>query len=618
MIRAQRRGRAACASPPTSTRRSRTARCSSSPSARRPTRTARADMQYVLAAARNIGRRMTEFKIVVDKSTVPVGTADRVRAAIAEELARARRDDSVRRRLEPGIPEGGRGGRRFHAARPHRDRRRRRARDRRAARRLRAVQRNHERLLVMDVRSAELTKYAANAMLATRISFMNELANLADELGADIEHVRQGIGSDPRIGYHFLYPGVGYGGSCFPKDVKALQHTATQHGRPLRDARRRRSGQRRAEARAGRQDRRAPRRRPRRPHVRAVGPRVQAQHRRHARGAVARDHRRARRARRDDRRLRSGRDARGAARASATAAAVAFAASPMAALDGADALVVVTEWKEFRSPDFDAIRARAEASRSSSTAAICTSPAQVRAAGLEYFAHRPPLMARASDFRCLTAAVLRPGATRVARTRVLVVGDVMLDRYWFGDVERISPEAPVPVVKIARSEERPGGAANVARNAAALGAQATLLSVTGDDEAGRDARAAARRRPRAHVVPPRSGARDDGQAARHRPPAAAAAHRFRDRRRRTRCSPASSPTTSGCSPTPTSSILSDYGKGGLAHIATMIERARAAGQAGAGRSEGRRLDALSRRDADHAQSQRIPRRSSDAGATRRR
>src|SRR5205823_3268319 len=110
--------------------------------------------------------------------------------------------------------------------------------DERAIALLRAVyapfQRNHERLLVMDARSAELTKYAANAMLATRISFMNELANLADALGADVEHVRRGIGSDPRIGYHFLYPGVGYGGPCFPKDVQALPKSAAEAGRPRR------------------------------------------------------------------------------------------------------------------------------------------------------------------------------------------------------------------------------------------------------------------------------------------------------------------------------------------------------------------------------------------------
>src|SRR5690349_14476249 len=193
-----------------------------------------ADMRYVLDAAQNIGRRMNEWKIVVDKSTVPVGTADRVRSTIAEELDRRNARVPFAVASNPEFLKEGAAVEDFMKP----DRVVVGADDERAIAALRAVyapfQRNHERLLIMDVRSAELTKYAANAMLATRISFMNELANLADRIGADIEHVRQGIGSDPRIGYHFLYPGVGYGGSCFPKDVKALRHTAAEHDAPLR------------------------------------------------------------------------------------------------------------------------------------------------------------------------------------------------------------------------------------------------------------------------------------------------------------------------------------------------------------------------------------------------
>src|SRR5690242_1799645 len=192
-----------------------------------------ADLQHVLKAARNIGRHMTEYRVVVDKSTVPVGTADKVRAAIAGELAGRGVKVPFAVVSNPEFLKEGAAVEDF--MRPDRvivgsD-------DPQATQIMRTLyapfQRNHERLMVMDVRSAELTKYAANAMLATRISFMNELANLAEHLGADIEEVRKGIGSDPRIGYQFLYAGVGYGGSCFPKDVKALIHTAAEAGRPL-------------------------------------------------------------------------------------------------------------------------------------------------------------------------------------------------------------------------------------------------------------------------------------------------------------------------------------------------------------------------------------------------
>ncbi len=193
-----------------------------------------ADMQYVLAAARSIGQRMTDYKVIVDKSTVPVGTADKVRAAVAEELAKRGVDVAFAVVSNPEFLKEGAAVEDF--MKPDRiiigsD-------DEQATLFMRALYspftRNHDRLIVMDLRSAEFTKYAANAMLATRISFMNEMALLAEKVGADVELVRRGIGSDPRIGYSFLYAGAGYGGSCFPKDVKALIHAAQAEGIPLR------------------------------------------------------------------------------------------------------------------------------------------------------------------------------------------------------------------------------------------------------------------------------------------------------------------------------------------------------------------------------------------------
>jgi UDPglucose 6-dehydrogenase len=188
-----------------------------------------ADLSHVLTVARTIGGALSRYVVVVNKSTVPVGTADAVRAAIAGELAARGSDiafdvvsnpeflkegDAVQDCLRPDRIVVG-------------------ADSARAVDLLKVLyapfNRNHERIVLMDVRSAELTKYAANAMLATKISFMNEIANIAEHVGADIEQVRRGIGSDPRIGYHFIYPGAGYGGSCFPKDVKALEYMARAH-----------------------------------------------------------------------------------------------------------------------------------------------------------------------------------------------------------------------------------------------------------------------------------------------------------------------------------------------------------------------------------------------------
>jgi UDPglucose 6-dehydrogenase len=189
-----------------------------------------ADLRYVLAVANSIGEKMQDYRIAVDKSTVPVGTADRVREAIQQALQRRGKQIEFDVVSNPEFLKEGAAIEDF--MKPDRiiigtD-------NPRTTELLRALyapfNRNHDRLVAMDIRSAELTKYAANAMLATKISFMNELANLAEVLGADIEKVRLGIGSDPRIGYHFIYPGCGYGGSCFPKDVKALERTSRDVG----------------------------------------------------------------------------------------------------------------------------------------------------------------------------------------------------------------------------------------------------------------------------------------------------------------------------------------------------------------------------------------------------
>jgi UDPglucose 6-dehydrogenase len=328
-----------------------------------------ADLQYVVAAARAIGMHMTGFKVVVDKSTVPVGTADKVHAAIADELGRRGLEPTFAVVSNPEFLKEGAALEDF--MRPDRivvgcgsD-----EAGQRARRQMRALyspfQRNHDRMLFMDVRSAELTKYAANAMLATRISFMNELANLAEVLGADIELVRQGIGSDPRIGYHFLYAGCGYGGSCFPKDVQALQKSGIEAGRPSRileaveaanDAQKNGlvdklvarfgedlSGRRFAVwGLAFKPNTDDMREAPSRVLIRQIL----------ARGGSVTVH--------DPVAMDEGKrvlalDFEGKP---AMLAKIKYAETPEAALDGADALVIVTEWKAYRSPDFDAMEAK--------------------------------------------------------------------------------------------------------------------------------------------------------------------------------------------------------------------------------------------------------------------
>jgi len=346
-----------------------------------------ADLQYVLAVARTIGRHVERPAVVVDKSTVPVGTADKVRATIAAELAARgaevvfevvsnpeflKEGAAVEDCMRPDRIVIGTGN----------------ASALETLKRLYApFNRNHERIVAMDVRSAELTKYAANAMLATKISFMNEIANIAEQVGADVEMVRKGIGSDPRIGWHFIYPGAGYGGSCFPKDVQALARTAQQHGLQPRLL----------EA------------------VEAVND-AQKGHlfelmQRHydlgedegLRGKTVAVWGLAFKPNTDDMREASSRrllqqlwDAGASVRAYDPEAMdetrrifsqrddLVLCESANAALDGADALVVVTEWKQFRSPDFAKLK-HALADAVVFDGRNLYDPAEVEAAGIAYY-----------------------------------------------------------------------------------------------------------------------------------------------------------------------------------------------------------------------------------------
>ena len=315
-----------------------------------------ADLQYVVAAATNIGRHMTDYKVIVDKSTVPVGTADRVREAVRDALAARGLAMEFAVVSNPEFLKEGAAVE--DCMRP--DRIIVGADDERAILLMRALytpfMRNHDRMQLMDVKSAEFTKYAANAMLATRISFMNELARLADAVGADIEQVRKGIGSDPRIGTHFLYPGTGYGGSCFPKDVKALIHTGHENGIAL--------GVLQAVEAANERQK----------HV--LVEKIVARFGENLSGRTFAIWGLAFKPNTDDMRdapsrviieelSRRGASVRAydpvameeAARVMQDTPRLSFMADQAQALEGADALVVVTEWKEFRNPDFDAIKA---------------------------------------------------------------------------------------------------------------------------------------------------------------------------------------------------------------------------------------------------------------------
>jgi len=343
-----------------------------------------ADLQYVLAAARGIGQHMDGYKVVVDKSTVPVGTADKVHAAIAQVLQDRglKLDYSVV--SNPEFLKEGAAVEDFMKP----DRIVVGASDPRAIEMMRQLyapfQRNHERLIIMDVRSAELTKYAANAMLATRISFMNELANLAEKLGADIELVRKGIGSDPRIGFHFLYSGCGYGGSCFPKDVQALIRTADEAGQKLQILN---AVETANEAQKHVLPTKIVKRfgenlrgfrfalwglafKPNTDDMREAPSRVLIDELL-ARGAIVTAYDPV--AMQEAQRIFQG-EAR-----------ISYAGTPISALENADALVIATEWKEFRSPDFSNIKTMLKHAVIFDGRNLYD-PAQLREAGIEYHA----------------------------------------------------------------------------------------------------------------------------------------------------------------------------------------------------------------------------------------
>ncbi|WIY52433.1 UDP-glucose/GDP-mannose dehydrogenase family protein [Devosia sp. YIM 151766] len=360
-----------------------------------PDQNGAADLQYVLAVAQSIAAAMNDHKVVVVKSTVPVGTSDKVRAKLNEVLAERGAGHGFDVVSNPEFLKEGAAVNDF--LKP----------DRiiigAATDRARAVMkelyepfnRNHDRTHYMDVRSAELTKYAANAMLATKISFINEIANLAERLGADIEEVRRGIGSDPRIGYHFIYPGLGYGGSCFPKDVQALGRTATEIGydAPLIAAveavnnRQKTTLFDKIAAHFGGEDKLAGKRialwglafKPNTDDMREAPSRVLIEALLSAGATITAYDPVAM----DETRLLYG-----------DRAGLALAADQYSALTGADALAICTEWQQFRAPDFDQMAARM-AARLIFDGRNIYAPDRLRADGWNYYSiGRTPAFAR--------------------------------------------------------------------------------------------------------------------------------------------------------------------------------------------------------------------------------